>query len=61
MSLIKLALDNPVATLVGCLLVTVFGVIALTDLPVQLTPDIERPVIVTDPVDVPSRTANHIQ
>ncbi len=46
MSLIKLALDNPVATLVGCLLVTVFGVIALTDLPVQLTPDIERPVIV---------------
>ena len=46
MNFIKLALNNPVATLVGCLLITVFGIISLTDLPIQLTPDIERPVIV---------------
>lgn len=46
MNFIKLALLNPVATLVGCLLILVFGFIALTDLPVQLTPDIERPEIV---------------
>ena len=46
MTLLKLAVDNPVATSVGCLLVTLFGIIALNDLPIQLTPEIERPVIV---------------
>ena len=46
MNFLKLALDNPVATLVGCLLVTVFGVIALSKLPVQLTPEVEQPEIV---------------
>ncbi len=46
MNLLKLALSNPVATLVGCLLVTVFGVVALSLLPIQLTPEIEQPEIV---------------
>ncbi len=46
MNFIKQALDNPVATLSGCLLVALFGIIALTRLPIQLTPEIERPVIV---------------
>ena len=46
MNFLKFALNNPVATLVGCLLVTLFGIIALTRLPIQLTPEIERPVIV---------------
>ena len=46
MNFIKLALDNPVATLVGCLLAAVFGSVALTRLPIQLTPEVEQPEIV---------------
>ncbi len=46
MNIIKLALGNPVATLVGCLLVALFGSVALTHLPIQLTPEVEQPEIV---------------
>jgi len=46
MNFIKLALRNPVATLAGCLLVAIVGSIALTHLPIQLTPEVERPQIV---------------
>jgi len=46
MIFLKPALDNPVATLVACLLVCVFGVLSLTDLPIQLTPEVEQPEIV---------------
>ena len=46
MNFLKPALDNPVATLVGCLLVMVFGGIALSKLPIQLTPEVEQPEIV---------------
>ena len=46
MNLLKLALGNPIATLVACLLVAIFGVLALNQLPIQLTPEIEQPQIV---------------
>lgn len=46
MNFIQLALKNPVATLVGCLLAAVFGTVALTHLPIQLTPEVEQPEIV---------------
>ncbi len=46
MTFLKPALDNPVATLVACLLVSIFGVLALTQLPIQLTPEVEQPEIV---------------
>ena len=46
MTLLKSALDNPVATLVACLLVGIFGILALTRLPIQLTPEVEQPEIV---------------
>ena len=46
MNLIKLALGNPTATLVGCLLVVLFGSVTLTHLPIQLTPSVEQPEIV---------------
>lgn len=45
MNLTRLALTNPVATLVGVLMVLLFGVISLGRLPVQLTPEVERPEI----------------
>jgi len=46
MIFLRPALDNPVATLVACLLVCIFGVLSLNDLPVQLTPEVEQPEIV---------------
>ena len=45
MSWTRLALSNPVATLVGVLLVVLFGALSLTRLPVQLTPEVEKPEI----------------
>ncbi len=45
MSPTKLALSNPTAGLVTALLIILFGFLALRALPVQLTPDVERPEI----------------
>ena len=41
----RLALSNRTATLVAVLLVLLFGAISLSRLPVQLTPEVERPEI----------------
>ncbi|QMU62192.1 MAG: MMPL family transporter [Gammaproteobacteria bacterium] len=46
MTFLRPALDNPVATLVACLLVSIFGILALAQLPIQLTPEVEQPEIV---------------
>ncbi len=46
MNFIKFALSNPTATLVGCLLVILFGSLTLARLPIQLTPSVEQPEIV---------------
>ena len=45
MSWTRLALSNPTATLVAVLLVALFGALSLSRLPVQLTPEVERPEI----------------
>ena len=45
MILTRLALGNPVATLVAVLLVGLFGAVSLFRLPVQLTPEVETPEI----------------
>ena len=45
MNLPRLALGNPVATLVAVLLLVLFGAISLLRLPVQLTPEVEQPEI----------------
>ena len=45
MSLIRQALDNHIAALVAVILVILFGLVSLFRLPVQLTPEIERPTI----------------
>jgi HAE1 family hydrophobic/amphiphilic exporter-1 len=39
------SVDRPVSTIVGVLLVAVFGVVALINLPVQMKPTVDRPVI----------------
>ncbi|PCH61002.1 MAG: acriflavine resistance protein B [Gammaproteobacteria bacterium] len=46
MYLLRLALSNPVAVTVAVLLALLFGAISLSRLPVQLTPEIERPEII---------------
>lgn len=45
MDFIRFSIDNPVKVLVGVILVLLFGFIALTEIPIQLTPDIDRPVV----------------
>ena len=45
MILTRLALSNPVATLVGVLLALLFGAINLSRIPIQLTPEVESPEI----------------
>ena len=45
MTLTKLSLSNPVAVVVACILIAIFGVLSLTRLPIQMTPDISRPEI----------------
>ena len=45
MTLTKISLSNPVAVVVACILIGIFGVLSLTRLPIQMTPDIARPEI----------------
>src|SRR5262245_42598966 len=45
MNLIRLCVDRPVAVAVGVLLVVMFGLLSLFRLPVQLTPDVDVPVL----------------
>ncbi len=45
MTLTKISLSNPVAVVVACILVAIFGILSLDRLPIQMTPDIARPEI----------------
>ncbi len=43
--MIRLAIQRPVGVLVGLLLVLLFGALSISDLPIQLTPDVSIPTI----------------
>ncbi|MBL4750856.1 MAG: efflux RND transporter permease subunit [Amylibacter sp.] len=45
MNLIRIAIDRPVAVLAVVLMAVMFGILALTRIPIQLTPDVRKPVI----------------
>ncbi len=45
MDFIRFAINKPVSVCVGVILVIMFGVLGIKGLPVQLTPDVERPQI----------------
>lgn len=45
MDIIKLAINKPVAVIVGVILTLLFGVLALTSIPIQLTPNVDEPVV----------------
>ena len=45
MNIIKIAIDRPIAVISAVLLTVLFGVVALDQIPIQLAPDVNRPVI----------------
>jgi len=44
-NLIRLSIERPVAVIAAVLMVVMFGILALTKIPIQLTPDVRKPVI----------------
>ena len=45
MNLIRLAIERPIAVVAAVLMVLMFGLVALENIPIQLAPDVNRPVI----------------
>ena len=45
MGIIRFAVENPVKVTVGVILIVLFGMIAAFQIPIQLTPDVDRPFI----------------
>jgi HAE1 family hydrophobic/amphiphilic exporter-1 len=45
MNLIRFAIDRPIAVLAAVIMVVMFGLVALQSIPIQLAPDVNRPVI----------------
>ena len=50
MRLVDTAIKRPVSVIVGVLFVALFGLISLFRIPVQLTPDVDRPIITVSTV-----------
>jgi len=44
-NLIRLAIERPIAVIAVVLMVVMFGLVALQTIPIQLSPDVNRPVI----------------
>jgi HAE1 family hydrophobic/amphiphilic exporter-1 len=45
MNFIKLAIERPTAVIAAVLMIIMFGLVALNTIPIQLTPDVRKPVI----------------
>ncbi len=45
MNLIKTSIERPIAVVSAVLMLVMFGIVALQTIPIQLTPDVNRPVI----------------
>ncbi len=45
MNIIRLSIERPVAVLAAVLMIVMFGLVALESIPIQLTPDVRKPVI----------------
>jgi HAE1 family hydrophobic/amphiphilic exporter-1 len=45
MDIIRFSIRNPVTVIVGVILIALFGLIALQEIPIQLSPNVERPII----------------
>ena len=45
MNIIKASIERPIAVIAAVLMVVMFGLVALDTIPIQLAPDVNRPVI----------------
>ena len=45
MNLIKLSIERPIAVMAAVLMIIMFGLVALNTIPIQLTPDVRKPLI----------------
>ena len=45
MGIIRFAIENPVKVAVGVILLVLFGILSIFRIPIQLTPDVDRPLI----------------
>ena len=45
MNIIRAAIDRPIAVMAAVLMIVMFGLVALKTIPIQLTPDVRKPVI----------------
>ena len=43
--IIKLAIERPVAVMALILMTMIFGAVALQNIPIQMSPDIEKPIL----------------
>ncbi|MCZ6847444.1 MAG: efflux RND transporter permease subunit, partial [Alphaproteobacteria bacterium] len=66
--LIEVSLRRPMAVMAGVLMIVAFGLMALQTIPIQLTPDVRRPVIDLRtnwrgeaPVDVEREVTNRLE
>ncbi|MEM0982870.1 MAG: efflux RND transporter permease subunit [Planctomycetota bacterium] len=48
MDIVRLAISKPVGVTVGVIFVVMFGLIGFTEIPIQLTPTVDRPVITVE-------------
>ena len=48
MNLIRLAIDRPIAVVAAILMVVMFGLVALQTIPIQLTPDVRKPLLTVE-------------
>ena len=46
--LIRIAIERPIAVLAAVMMVVMFGIVALSAIPIQLTPDVRRPILSLD-------------
>ena len=46
MDIIRFAIDRPVAVIAAVIMAVLFGLIAVTRIPIQLAPDVRKPIVV---------------
>ena len=50
MNLIRASIDRPIAVIAAVLIAVLFGSLALSRIPIQLAPDVRKPIIVVETV-----------
>ena len=48
MNLIRYAIDRPIAVVAAVMIAVLFGTLALSRIPIQLAPDVRKPIVVVD-------------